>query len=383
MKIGLVRRRYTPYGGAEVFLDRFIDGLIGRGHSVALFASRWEEREGVEFHGVPEWGPSFMRPLVFAVNASRAAAAARCDVVLGLERTWCHHVYRAGDGCHREWLERRKRFLGPARRLLLALNPLHRVLLYIERRLFTAPDLRLVVANSQRVRREIAAHYGLPPERIRVIYNGIAPPEPGAHRRAQARRAVRSGLGIAEDDVVVLFVGSGFERKGLGFLIEALALLCGDRENPGARHVRLVVVGKGGTRRYRRLARRLGVEGRIRFAGPQRATPDYYLAADVFALPTIYEPFSNACLEAMALGLPVVTTRANGVAEIMTDGVEGAIVDDPADAAALASALSRFLDEGARAEAGRRAAHTASAYTMERTVDEFLKELERVACADT
>ena len=371
MRIGLIRMRHTPFGGAETFLGRFIRELKRRGHSIEVFSRDWEDG-GVTVHRIRTFGPSFLKPLVFAWRAKKEVELAAPDVVVSLERTYCQDVYRAGDGVHREWLQRRAAATeSVVKRFLMRLNPLHPVLLYLERRLFTDKRLKKVVANSEGVRRDIIRHYGLPEDKICVIYNGIDPASYGTVA-PEKRAGVRAELGAGGSTTLFVFVGSGFERKGLVYAIRALAIL------KEAGDVRLVVVGKGNAARYRKEAERAGVGDHVVFTGPVKGAEKYYGAGDVFILPTVYEPFSNACLEAMASGLPVVTTTRNGASEIMTDGVDSALVDDPADAAALARKILPLLDAKYRKKAGELARAAALKYTIERTVDGFLGVIEGV-----
>lgn len=375
MRIGLIRMRYTPYGGAETFLRRFIAELLKRGHTIEVFSSEWEGGGGTNVHRVKTFGPSFLRPLVFALRAGKEVDRVRPDVVLSLERTFCQDIYRAGDGCHREWLRRRGATVSWFKRLLIALSPLHAVLLYMEKRLFQSGRLKKVVANSMMVRDDIKRHYGLPDEKIYVIYNGIEAPS-FADASMEERRRVRRDLGLQDGSTLLLFVGSGFERKGLMYLIRAVALL----KEKG--DVRLVVAGKGNASRYQKEARRLGVEGQVMFKGPVKDVLSYYKAGDIFVLPSIYEPFSNACLEAMAAGLPVVTSRANGASEVIADGVNGAVIEDPTDSFEIAQRITPFLDVAARVKAGRLARAEALKYPIEKNVDEFLKLLDDTGQAE-
>ncbi|MBI4948858.1 MAG: glycosyltransferase family 4 protein [Deltaproteobacteria bacterium] len=368
MRIGLVRMRYTPFGGAEVFLKRFITKLLERGHRLDVFSSSWEEEKGVTVHKIDAGGPAFLRPWRFATNVAREVGRVRPDITLSLERTFSQEIYRAGDGCHREWLIQRGKRSGALKRASLSLSPKHKVLLALEERLFKGPGLKAVVANSKRVKDEIIRHYGLPAEKICVIYNGIDATafEPDEAERARLRRS----FGADEETVVCLFTGSGFERKGLAVAIRALALL----KDKG--DIRLVVIGKGSVSPYLEEAKKLGVSERVVFMGPVEGASRYCLAGDIFVLPTIYEPFSNACLEAMAAGLPVVTTRANGASEILIDGESGGIVEDPDNHEEVAAKIEPFLDKSSRLTAGRLARTEALKHPMERTVAEFLDLME-------
>jgi len=184
--------------------------------------------------------------------------------------------------------------------------------------------------------------------------------------------AFREGLGVGPEDPVVLFAGSGFERKGLRFLLEAAGRL------RDLRGLRVWILGKGDTRRVRALATRLGIADRVHLAGPV-ADPERWMAgADLFVLPTIYDPFSNACLEAMASGLPVITTTGNGVAEIVEEGRSGAVLSDPRDVRGLADRIEDFLDP-ARGEArGAAARAAAEALPMGDHVKQVLAVYEEV-----
>ncbi len=373
MRIGLIRMRYTPYGGAEVFLERFITELSARGHGVDVFANSWPAfaSEGVVVHHVPVWGPSFLKPLIFASNVEKVIKRVKPDVVISLERTHCQDIYRAGDGCHRQWLISRCAHVSWIKRLAIATNPFHMTMLMLEEEMFRSDRLKMVVANSRMVKADIQRHYGLPDEKICVIYNGIDLPTNGAD--SASRSELRASLGVAPDGVLLLFVGSGFERKGLRFLIRALALIKDKAD------VRLVVIGKGRTPEYVREAKQLGVLDRVIFKGPLKNARDYLFAGDIFVLPSIYEPFSNSCLEAFAAGLPVVTTSANGASELLTGLPYNGVVQDPSDAGEIAARITPLLDEALRLKAGQALREVASEYTMERNVSEFLRLVEKIA----
>ena len=367
MHIGLARRGYSPTGGAEKYLRRLGATLAAGGHYATLFASpgwprdQWPAEGGFEV--VPGRGPR-----AFADGLSALAPQRRCDALFSLERVWRCDCYRAGDGLHRAWLERRARFEPAWRGRLRRWNPKHRQLLALEDALFGQGGAGFVIANSQLVRDEISRHFpAYPPERIAVVYNGLpaanlVSPDPTTRDRS------RHALGLDPDDFVLLFAGTGWERKGLACAVDAVAQL------PDAR-LRLLVAGRGNPRPY--LRRRNNLADRMRFLGPVRDMPALYAAADLFVLPTIYDPFSNACLEALAVGLPVLTTTANGFAEILTRGVNGDTFA-PGDADALADLLCRWSDPARRAAACESTGATARAFSIERNVAETLNILARL-----
>jgi UDP-glucose:(heptosyl)LPS alpha-1,3-glucosyltransferase len=371
VRIALIRQRYAAGGGAERYVAQLLESLSAGGHEVHLFAHRWTGvPAGVTIHHVPVApAPAFLRVLSFAWAAHRMTRRGAFDLVHSFDRTLCPDLYRAGDGCHRAWLERRRAVEENPLRLLDGVNPMHRSLLFLERRLFQG-GCRCVIANSRMVQEEIQRYYGTPGARIRVLYTGVdlsrfRPPGTSGGR-AEARRA----LGIATEAPVVLFAGSGFERKGLRFLLEAVGRLRPISE------LRLWVLGKGNVGRARLQAERLGIADRVHFAGVVTDPERWMAAADLFVLPTIYDPFSNACLEAMACGVPVVTTRANGVAEIMEEWRTGAILAEPRDVAGLADRMAELLDPVRREERSAAARACAGGFPAEEHLKQMLATYE-------
>src|SRR5208282_6118347 len=234
------------------------------------------------------------------------------ELVQSRERLLCCDVYRAGDGVHHVWLEERLRDASPLLRRLVAWSPYHRYVLDMERRLFASPALRAVICNSKMVKDEIRERFGLPEERLSVIYNAVDSDVFSPQLRAH-RAPVRTKLGVPEEATVFLLVGSGYVRKGVARAIAALARLPGDTY--------LFVVGRDKSRRrYKNLARELGVAHRVALLGPQDDPRPFYGAADAFVLPTLYDPFPNAVLEALASGLAVITSDACGARELIRNG---------------------------------------------------------------
>ncbi|MFP3867194.1 MAG: glycosyltransferase family 4 protein [Desulfobacteraceae bacterium] len=343
MNIALIRQRYPAWGGAENTLGYLAQEFLRQGHQVTILAASGpgtaaaEGHTGLRWLKVPVWGGKTGRLLSFALNARRLVQKEDFEVIYSLERTLYQDVYRAGDGCHREWLRRRWPYASGGQRLSLTISPFHRLLLALEKRLFQNPQLQLVIANSQQVRGELERHYQVPVEKIRVIYNGIDRERFSPTAIKGLRTAVGQELGCSPLPPIILFVGSGFGRKGLAFLLHALACLRNFK-------VRLLVVGRGRPESYQRLARKLGVASQVRFLGPQPRVERFYALPAVVALPTIYDPCSNVVLEALACGRPVVTTAANGAAEFIVPGENGVVLARPDDLEGLVAALAQLLD---------------------------------------
>ena len=336
MKVALIRQRFTLYGGAERYVGRLAEELIRRGVEVHILARKWDsdEKGDFYFHRIESaGGPTFIRQPSFARRVAQVVAREQFDLVHSFDRTYSQDVYRAGDGCHIEFLERRARMQGNFRRTIDRLNPRHRAFLYLEARMFSDPRLKLVLANSQQGKQEIIRHYGVAEDRIRVVYNGLDQSRFYPGLRELHRDTVRKELNFEADEPMILYVGSGYRRKGLGELVRTLAGVDGF----------LVVVGRDDIWPFKREAAKMGVDKRIVWLGPQKNVERLYGAADVFVLPSWYEPFSNACLEAMAAGLPVVTTRETGAAEAIEDGVNGYAVDFPVWTDSLAERISAAM----------------------------------------
>jgi UDP-glucose:(heptosyl)LPS alpha-1,3-glucosyltransferase len=339
MKIAIIRQRYNPYGGAERFVERALGALVQEGAEVTLITRNWA---GAEAHtgyrqvlcDPPAHG-RVARDRSFARCAQTAMERDGYDITQSHERIPGCMVFRAGDGVHAAWLDHLRRVRGAVGRLGLAINPYHRYVLAAERAMFAHPALRAIICNSRMVRDEIVRYYGVPEEKLQVIYNGVDPAvfHPGLMR--QYRDSLRADHGIASDTPLFLFVGNGFERKGVPQLLRAFAAM-------QRRDARLAIVG--GDKKLsamRRLAERLGVHDRVLFAGTQKDVKPWYGAADAFVLPTLYDPFPNAALEAMACGLPVLCSSTCGAAELIFDERDG-FVCDALDIAALTNRLDRL-----------------------------------------
>jgi UDP-glucose:(heptosyl)LPS alpha-1,3-glucosyltransferase len=383
MKIAFVRKAYTPYGGAERYLSQLMERLRLQGHEAHVFAHRWESGRAAEnqeekgrpiFHRVPMISsPSFLEALTFAWSSRRLLQEETFDIIHSFERTLYQDIYRAGDGCHREWLIQRRKLDPWLKRNTYALNPLHRSLLYLEKTLFQSPRLKKVIANSRRGKEEVRRHYGVPAEKIEVIHNGVDLENFHPSNVTLYRKSLRKEFRVPAEALVILFLGSGFRRKGLKWLIDSLPMV--KREIP---QVVLMVAGRDRVQEYREQARRLGCERNILFLGPTQRAREFYATSDLFALPTIYDPFSNACLEAMASGIPVLTSPTNGVAELIEDGKNGFMVRDPLNATEIGRRILEFFSYPDKAGIGERARKTVLPLGLDSVVQRMLRIYEEI-----
>lgn len=354
VSIALIRGRYAADGGAERFVRRALEALGGHGARVTLITREWAPRGGFEVAVVnPFYLGRLWRDWSFARAVCRELKRRSFDLVQSHERLGCCDIYRAGDGVHREWLRQRRRILSWWGRMSVALNPYHAYVKKAERQAITGA--RAVICISQMIKREVIEHFGVPEARLHVIYNGIDTAAFHPQFREQ-RPAVRARLGIPDTATVFLFVGSGFERKGVGRILDALA-----RQDSAPY---LLVVGHDKhLARYRRQARRLGLAERVKFLGVQREVRPYYGAADAFIFPTLYEPFGNVILEAMASGLPVLTSLKCGGAELIRHGENG-YVCDALDRDALTEYMEALVDAEKCARMGAAARQTVEPLTL-------------------
>ena len=368
-RVALVRSRYDPSGGAERFVQAAIAALRAQGAAVTLVAREWPDHDGSAILVDPFHVGSLWRDWGFARAACAELGRRRFDLVQSHERIACCDVYRAGDGVHAQWLEERARAQGAGARLATALSPHHRYLLAAERKLFSSPRLRAVICNSEMVRSDIARRFGTDPAKLVLIRNAVDSAHFHPALRGETRAAVREQLRLPAGARVFLHVGSGFERKGVRFFLEALA------RSPSGPYG--IVVGKDkNAAHYVALAERLGLAGRVRFTGSVSDVRPYHAASDAFVLATLYDPQPNAALEAMASGLAVVTTRRCGVAELLAEGESG-FVRDALDVARLSEALER-LDPETAARMGEAARAAVASYTPEAMAAQYVALYRRL-----
>lgn len=328
MKVAIIRQRYNPYGGAERFVERALAALAGQGAEISLITRDWEGAPREGFRQVT-CNPPYSR--LFGGRSARDRSFAACaraemqrggyDITQSHERIPGCMIFRAGDGIHAAWLEHRGRILSPGMRLTQRFAPYHRYVLRAERQMFAHPALRAVICNSNMVADEAARYYGIARSKLQVIYNGVDTDLFHPQAVAPLRAAPRKALGVPDGVPLLLFVGSGFERKGVPQLLQAFAAM-------RSSDVRLAVVGADRKlKAMQALAARLGLAGRVSFTGPQKDVRPYYGAADGFVLPTLYDPCPNAALEALACGLPMVTSTTCGAKEWVAEGRNGWVVD--------------------------------------------------------
>lgn len=246
------------------------------------------------------------------------------------------------------------------------LNLKRREFAAVEKQLLEATDGPAVLCLSKYIRDAVVRNYRLPESRLINLFNAVdlAKFDPAA--RPDAGAEVRKRLGIAADRIVALIIAQDFARKGLS---PAIAALVGSDPR-----LMLLVVGQEKPSRYVRIATAQGVIDRVMFAGP---TPDpygFYKAADFFVLPTSHDPCSLVVLEALAMGVPVISTVFNGACDIMTSGVQGIVLNRADDLPALKAAYQQLCDEATR----QRMREACPQLRPELSQEHHLAELKRI-----
>ncbi len=340
VRLAIVRQKYRPDGGAERFISRALEALDDDSLELNIITRSWQGEPKPEWHlhicNPKKWG-RISRERGFAVAARTCWQQEKFDIVQSHERIAGCDIFRAGDGVHRVWLEQRARVVSPVQRLLTQVSRYHRYVMTAEEEMFRSPALKKIICNSLMVKNDIMRCFQVPEEKFAVIYNAIDSTR-FMPATAEQRQQSREQLNLPDNAKVFIYVGSGFERKGLKASISALA----------ATDAHLLVVGQDKQQSsYENLARSLGCEKRIHFLGVQNNVIPFYHAADSLILPTLYDPFPNVILEAMACGLPVITSFTCGGAEFIIDGKQGFVcdaLDVPALTAAAVAIPQRTLD---------------------------------------
>ena len=234
----------------------------------------------------------------------------------------------------------------------------YRLIMSLERAMYTNPATGLILI-ARKTAEDLKRHYGLAGP-FPVVYIGLDKEIFNPELRLRNRPAARAQLGLGDDVFALVLVGNDWKKKGLANLIEALAQL---KDLP----LVLVVAGKDDAAPYQNRLREVGLDGKVKFCPPRADVQWYYAAADVYVGPSLEDTFAQPPAEAMACGLPVITTATNGTAEIMTDGVDGLILQDPNDVAGLALRIRRLYEHPEERERiAAQAAVTAAEYTWDR-----------------
>jgi UDP-glucose:(heptosyl)LPS alpha-1,3-glucosyltransferase len=370
MRIALAIERFSVHaGGAEAYAVQLAQTLVAQGWDVHLYGHSWDgDPANAVFHPItqlPKWIPPSVRIVHFALIHRRLVASEDFDVIVGFGNTLTMNVYQSHGGVHYLSNIRKLRaldnsFVRSLKALLLFLTPKYHARAWIESAAFRTNQPPIIVAISDMVKDDMAKYFRVARERIRLVYNGI---DTTRFSRSESgdRTELRRGLDLG-DRVTFLFMAYDFRKKGVKYLVEAAGKL---RERVGRDRFAVLIVGGPPSPALRSQVDSLNLEEVVSFQGPTKEPETFYQASDVFILPTFYDACSLVVFEAMAAGVPAITTVFNGAAGIIEDGVTGIVLNDPADTDEMAAAMERFLDPSFRSAASTAARKTASRYTLE------------------
>jgi UDP-glucose:(heptosyl)LPS alpha-1,3-glucosyltransferase len=368
-------------GGCETYISDLARKLVADHHEVHLYACVIDKDalpESVRFHQLERpRGPRFIRPWTFGFACERALRTACHDVTIGFDKTWGQDILYPQGGLHSASFEHNLRkypssWMRGLARLAKRYDPAHRSFVALERKQYLAPYRPAIIVNSFMVREHFQQFYGIPDYQIHVVRSSFNPDRFAGQDRPRRRVEWRRQWGIGAHETVGLFVAMNYRLKGLDPLLHALTHV------PPEQPFRLLVVGNPNFARYERLAQKLGVRQRVCFVGMQRDVQNCYYVADLMIHPTFYDPGSLVVLEALTCGLPVITTRYNGAAELLTPPRDGYVVEDPHDHARLGWCITQLLDEQRRFECAVAARRTAANWTFDRHYRQIMGIFERV-----
>ncbi len=346
MKVVLLKSGVKNAGGLEKTASRIAAGFQEHGANVSILTTATRHNpsfdqipNGIAVHALkaPAW-PSFFRIQQFDKHVQRWLQNNPADLVFGMDRNKHQTHIRAGNGVHAAYLKSRIATEGRFKYNVCLCNPLHRKILQIEKEAFENPKLKKIFTNSHMVKREILDHYSVDSDKISVIHNGVEWEEMRSDFTSwpEQKRLFCQLFHLDPDHFHLLFIGNGYLRKGLPPLLTALGRL-------QRKDVHLSIVGNDRHQaRYEALANMLGLRSQVRFFGSQTNVRPFYQFADVLAIPSFYDPFANVTVEALAMGLFILSSKTNGGSEILTPQT-GVIIDDLHSIESMVASLEQAL----------------------------------------
>jgi len=383
MRIALCHENVLPAkGGAEMYVADLARRLSAAGHEIHLYSARWDDTalpaNAVLHRLASPHGPRFLRPWRFSESVISALDRDKPEVSIGFDKVLGTDVYYPLGGLHVATAEHNlmKHRSGATRNLasiIQQMDAANNSFAILERRLLTGPRRPIFVANSDLVRQHARRYYGLDPTMVPVIHNAIDPSRFSEADRPFLRAQMRQDWGFQSHEVVAALVAMNYRLKGLEPLLRAVKSI------PDEVPLRLLIAGSRKTGPWERLARWLGVADRVRFIGRSAEIRRVFFAADLLVHPTFYDPCSLVVLEALACGLPVITTKNNGAGERISPPAEGFVIDNPHNYQELANCLMKLADSEQRQSCSRSARQAAQKWTFNDHVIAMEQVLEQAA----
>jgi UDP-glucose:(heptosyl)LPS alpha-1,3-glucosyltransferase len=363
MKIALAHKRLDLRGGTERVFFQTAIGLRDRGHEVHLFCQefRMAVPQGIFAHRVPgiSW-PRTARLLTFGLLAPQWIARFNCDVTMSFDRLVRQDLFRSGGGAHKTFIDKMRAHGGWLKSLWYKLSPYHRLALAIERRQLSPSGSWKIIAVCDQTRREMIAAYGIAESRVEVIHNGVDHNRFHPSRRQLCANQIREEFNIPDEGRIILFVGTGFRRKGLDRLLRLW-------RHDAPPHYYLLVVGNDAhLASYRNVWRG---NNQVIFAGARPNVEEFYAAADLLILPSVQEAFGNVVLEALASGVPVLTVAGVGALDKAGKELQEGILDNPDDIAEIKAKILRLSNPLRWPSLSRQARAVAERYSWDVYLD--------------
>lgn len=317
MKVAILKKDLNAKGGLEKYTHKIKEAFQKKGVEVTLISATPKS-----------FLPSFYKLIQYEKAVLNRLKQERFDVIFGMERNSFQTHYRAGSGVHAAFLQRRTLTESTFKQLSFRLNPLHQTILSLEKKCFENKDLKKIFTNSKMVKNEILSHYNVDEKLIEVVYNG-AP-------YYEWETNFQNSFEKKKETFELLFIGNDYKRKGLLFLLNGIKLL-------KINDLHLSVVGYDkNLKSYEFLVKKMGLEKKVTFYGPQKNIIPFYQKADCLCIPSIYDPAANVTMEALCMGLFVVSSTTNGAFEILTEKT-GSIIEDLKDPQSVKQSLIEAL----------------------------------------
>jgi len=377
LKIAIVLERYTPSRGGERYFAWLAGELAERGHDVHVFATVTDTSNASSYqvHKIPGVRfPHSLRILCFLIGSARAVRSHQFDIVHGVGETLAANVLNPHGGIEQAYLSQEfasisNKIYHAYKRMKRYLALHHYLTLWIQKKQYADKKVQRIIAISEMIKRDIRRFHNVPEKRIRVVFNSVDLERFRPENRMLLREALRRELEIDDDTILLLFAGNNYRLKGLDYLLKSLMVL---QRRVSTVPFGLIVLGRGNVERYRRLADAMGLSHRVIFQGSVTEMDRYYAASDIYVHPTFYDSCSLTVLEALASGLPVITTRFNGAADAVQSEEAGIVIDDPRDVDGLAEAIAYYFDQGRRRRAVTAAREYMEQFPPTRNLEETL-----------
>ena len=379
IEVALIRQEQTGSdGGAQTIIDLMIQAINKESDiNLSLLCRKWEVEKLVGHKVIldPPFTGRTHKYISFRNSVTNYLSKNKFDLIQSHERFNGCHIFRAGDGVHKIWLERKAIKMNLLQRLWMTISPYHNAILREERAMFASNTLKKVICNSYMVRKEILDNFPIAEDKVDVIYNGVDLKRYHPVDK-NTKKELRESLQIPVNSTVFIFPGSGFERKNLASTIEAFSTL---DENSC-----LIVLGRDKRqKKYEALVKQYQCAGEVIFCGAQsrEKMPSFYQAADVLVLPTIYDPFPNVILEGLATGLPCITSTSCGAVDMLEANHCGVIIE-AYDVAKLKRSMLVYTNPSKIAEESVNARSMAGKFTQEKMQKKLRMLYEEVLSAN-